>query len=209
LVVYLQMQGLASILSNYKIPAAFLLVGLILITSGFLSSVEFREFFGNKKVSYPEKSLVNSREFSEIKIDIAGAVVSSGVYSIKQGSRVQDAILAAGGFSKQANYQYIAKSINLSQKISDGQKLYIPTSSENSVTNIQIASIGSGEINSGLQIGINSADSKQLDELPGIGPVTSAKIIGGRPYSSIDELLSKKIVSKAVFEKIKDQISLN
>ena len=47
-----------------------------------------------------------------------------------------------------------------------------------------------------------------MDKLPGIGPVTAGKIIAGRPYSVIEELVSKKAVSKSVFEKIKELISL-
>ena len=55
---------------------------------------------------------------------------------------------------------------------------------------------------------INSADGSSLEELPGIGPVTAAAIISGRPYSSLNDLLTNKIVKSAVFEKIKKLITL-
>lgn len=60
---------------------------------------------------------------------------------------------------------------------------------------------------SGL-IGINSATEKELDTLSGIGPVTAQKIVGNRPYASINELLDKKIVGSKVFSQIKDKISI-
>jgi DNA uptake protein ComE-like DNA-binding protein len=58
-------------------------------------------------------------------------------------------------------------------------------------------------------ININEASEGQLDTLYGVGPATAQKIIGGRPYSDIQELLTKKIVSRSVFDKIKDRISIN
>ena len=58
------------------------------------------------------------------------------------------------------------------------------------------------------QININAASEQELDSLPGIGPIYAQKIINGRPYSSIDELLSKKIVGSKVFEEIKEKITV-
>ncbi len=60
----------------------------------------------------------------------------------------------------------------------------------------------------GVLININTASESQLDTLPGIGPVTAQKIIVGRQYGSIDELLSKKVVGAKVFEQLKDKISV-
>ena len=59
---------------------------------------------------------------------------------------------------------------------------------------------------SGDKLDINSASKDDLAKLPGIGPVTSQKIIDGRPYRAKNELVSKKIVSQGVYDKIKDQI---
>ena len=140
---------------------------------------------------------------AEIFVDVAGAVVKPGVYKLAAGSRIADAINTAGGFSPGADSQFISKGINLAQKLSDGVKIYVPQKGESgSVVGTAQSSSSSGLIN------INSATSNQLDTLPGIGPVTAQKIISGRPYSRIEELLEKKIVGASTFEKIKDKISI-
>jgi competence protein ComEA len=140
---------------------------------------------------------------AEIFVDVAGAVVKPGVYKLAAGSRIADAINTAGGFSSLADSQFISKGVNLAQKLSDGAKIYVPQKGESgSVVGIAQSSSSSGLIN------INSATSNQLDTLPGIGPVTAQKIIAGRPYSRIEELLEKKIVGASTFEKIKDKISI-
>jgi competence protein ComEA len=59
---------------------------------------------------------------------------------------------------------------------------------------------------SGAKIDINSASKDELEKLPGIGPATSQKVIDGRPYRGKNDLVTKKIVSKSEYEKIKDQI---
>ena len=58
----------------------------------------------------------------------------------------------------------------------------------------------------GEKLDINSASKDDLEKLPGIGPATSQKIVAGRPYRAKNELVNKKIITKAEYEKIKDQI---
>lgn len=140
---------------------------------------------------------------AELFVDVSGAVVKPGVYKLAYGSRVVDAINVAGGFSSLADPNFISKGINLAQKLSDGAKIYVPQKGESGST----LGAGSSFEASGL-ININSATANQLDTLPGIGPVTAQKIISGRPYSRIEELLEKKIVGATIFEKIKDKISV-
>ncbi|MFI5265545.1 MAG: ComEA family DNA-binding protein, partial [Candidatus Levyibacteriota bacterium] len=117
----------------------------------------------------------------------------------------QDAFIAAGGLNSSADRNYVARSINLASPLKDGMKIYVPKLGEapsNSISSSTSTSNGSGPVS------VNSASQEALEALPGIGPVTAGKIIAGRPYSSVDELLTKKAVGKSVYDKIKDSISL-
>jgi len=109
-------------------------------------------------------------------------------------------MLMAGGLSGNADQS----KINLAAKITDGQKIYVFAQGENTgTTSIKgITSITGSDL-----ININTASESELDKLPGIGPVTAQKIITSRPYSSLEELLTKKAVSSSVYEKIKGLIA--
>lgn len=141
---------------------------------------------------------------TKIVVDIEGAVVHPGMYNLASTSRVQDAIAIAGGLSTKADRGQVAKQMNLAAKLSDGMKLYIPFVGETAAAAAgqSIAGVSS------VSVSVNSASASELDSLPGVGPVTAQKIISSRPYSALDDLVSKKAVSQSVFEKIKDQISL-
>lgn len=186
------------LISQYKIPLILGLVGVVLVAGSFISSNLSKP---QSAADFPKESIVDVN-LSQIKVDIGGAVKNPGVYSFSRGERVEDVIAKAGGFAGNANSEYISKSLNLSQKISDGQKIYIPFEGESGLS--QVAGMGVPG-----KIGINSASSSQLEELPGVGPATAAKIIGARPYQSLEELLAKKALSKSVYEKVKDLVDLN
>jgi competence protein ComEA len=141
-------------------------------------------------------------------VDIEGAVVKPGVYSLPLGSRLKDGLIMAGGLSASADREKIAKSMNLAARLTDGAKVYFPKQGEiSSTVNTQSGVVSSSDVST--LININEASEGQLDTLYGVGPATAQKIIGGRPYSDIQELLTKKIVSRSVFDKIKDRISIN
>ncbi|PIZ98145.1 MAG: transporter, partial [Candidatus Levybacteria bacterium CG_4_10_14_0_2_um_filter_35_8] len=72
---------------------------------------------------------------------------------------------------------------------------------------VQAAVSNSGIAGNTGAINVNSASAQELDSLPGIGPVTAEKIISGRSYTSINDLLEKKVVSEKVFNQIKDKIT--
>lgn len=135
-----------------------------------------------------------------IVVEVSGAVQKPGVYHFSSGSRVDEALQAAGGITKDANSDFVAKSINRAGKLTDGQKIYIPEKSETAV-------LGETTSTTGL-INVNTATQSQLEHLPGVGPATATKIISNRPYGNLDELVDKKAVSAKVFEQIKEKISL-
>lgn len=148
-----------------------------------------------------------------ITIDVSGAVASPGVIILASDSRVQDAVKAVGGLTDKANNEWIAKNLNLAAKLSDAAKLYIPFIGEQGMTSGDINSGGSmsnvaAAGQGGGLININTATQAQIEALPGIGPVTAAKIINGRPYGVVEDLMTKKVVGQSVFEKIKEQVAI-
>lgn len=169
---------------------------------------------GVEFVSGDVQGASTSAATDKVFVDVSGEVQKPGVYQLESASRVQDALAAAGGLSADADRDYIARSVNLASPLHDGMKLYIPKEGEAASQELGASNSinrGSGQMpDSGIQglTSINSASQSELEALPGIGPVTAGKIISLRPYSSVDELLSKKAVGKSVYEKIKDSISL-
>lgn len=151
----------------------------------------------------PEVEVLSATDSNSAKIviQIDGAVNKPGVYELAFGARVNDAISAAGGLNAEADQTRI----NLAAKVADGQKVMIakigePTSTTSSTSSKSTTSSTS-------LININTGSASDLDKLPGVGPATAEKIIAGRPYSSLDEILTKKAVSSSVWQKIKDLIS--
>lgn len=146
----------------------------------------------------------------EISVDVEGGVQKPGVYSLKEGLRVQDALIASGGLSSKADREYVAQHFNLAQKLTDGAKIYIPKKGEvvaSAAQNYNSNDVsGFAASDNTRLININSATLDQLDTLPKVGPVTAQKIISGRPYASKDELVSKKILTQKTFEGLKDKI---
>lgn len=187
-------------LGLYKIP---LLLGGISIFAIALSilllvtSVQTTQPIQFSSDSASESSVLG---VTDLKIDIEGAVAHPGLYSLPEGSRVEDAITAAGGITAEVDQELFAKTINRAMKLVDGGKIFVPVVGASS----DLGSTGSVS----TLISINAGTEGQLDALSGVGPVTAKKIIDNRPYQTLEELVSKKAVSQSVFEKIKTQLSL-
>ncbi|MDQ5950830.1 MAG: competence protein ComEA [Patescibacteria group bacterium] len=153
-------------------------------------------------------------EPTSIYVYISGAVERPGVYPIEEGTRVADLISAAGGVSVTADKEYLNFELNLSQKLKDEQKVHIPFEGEVAKANEKKveASNASSALTDDISvvdlISINTATEKELDTLPGVGPTTAKKIIEGRPYTDINQLLEKKIVGQALFSEIQSQLKL-
>ncbi len=187
---------LASIFKEYWIPIVIGVAGLICLGYGLIYLLGSNQSAGEADEIVFEASENPEKPVKKIMIDIEGAVVSPGVYSLNEESRIQDVLILAGGLSPNANREWMAKNLNLAARLSDAMKIYIPSENEEVLVD---------ETNSG-QININSASESELDTLYGVGPATAKKIIDNRPYQTVDDLLSKKAVTDKVFEQIKDSI---
>ena len=142
-------------------------------------------------------------------VHITGAVPRPGIYALPEGSRVQDAIAAAGGFLAEAG----RSDINLAAFLIDGEKLDIPFVEGGSpvlptpVENNPVLPSSSTEL-----IDINTASSAELESLPGIGPTTAQKIIEYREqngaFVSTEDIINVSVIGPGLYERIKDLITV-
>lgn len=207
-------EKLLTLWSTNKLPLVLASIGLLLVLFGIFSMVKSENLEESgvilEEAASTENSLARRGLARQIVVDVSGAVLKPGVYKLAADARLQDALIAAGGLSQDANRDYVAKSLNLAVKLPDGAKVYIPKIGELASQKTQSIGGAANQIigtSEGL-INVNTASLSELDKLPGVGPVTAQKIVDNRPYSSVDELLSKKVVGSKVFGEIKEKISV-
>ncbi|MFO7678821.1 MAG: helix-hairpin-helix domain-containing protein [Chloroflexota bacterium] len=152
-----------------------------------------------------------------IQVYVNGAVAQEAIYSLPPGSRVQDAVQAAGGFTNEAN----AVVVNLVQPLFNGAQVYVPFVAEDASTPTAVLLTGSvPQNNQGAQaatmtgslVNINTADSAQFETLPGIGPSTAEKIIAYRdengPFAAIEAIMNVPGIGEGKFADIQDLITV-
>lgn len=140
---------------------------------------------------------------NSILVDVEGAVVHPGVYTLEYDARVDDAIQQAGGYAKNADIQAVARGINRAARLVDGAKLYIPAIGEQ-----VFAQEHTKESGVSRQVNINTASLSELETLSGVGPVTAEKVMTNRPYLTLEELVEKNVISQNLFTKLQPQLSL-
>ncbi|MDI3478044.1 MAG: competence protein ComEA [Thermoanaerobacterium sp.] len=149
--------------------------------------------------------LVNNEKPKEIKVYVTGLVKSPGVYTMKDGDRIDDAIKLAGGALEGADLS----NINLAEKVKDEQMIKIPKVGEDSSSTGVIGDVkkADGKIN------INKATKEELDTLPGIGEVTAQRIIDFREqhgnFQKIEDIMNVSRIGPKLFEQIKDKITVD
>lgn len=142
----------------------------------------------------------------DIVVYVSGAVNSPQLVSLKEGSRVADAVNKCGGFLPTAD----TGSVNMAQILTDGAQVRVlEKSTENTSQNSVNGQSGSVSSKEGM-VNINQADQKGLESLPGIGPAMAQRIIDYRSsngsFQTIEDLMKIKGIGKAKFEKIKERI---
>jgi competence protein ComEA len=149
---------------------------------------------------------------AQIRIHVLGAVNTPGVVALPSGSRVEDAIRAAGGLRTDAD----PGQLNLAAALQDGQQIVIgtrgqPAGQVNGGSAGAAQTGGSAGVTSG-KISLNSATEAQLESLPGVGPVMAGKIVAYRqqngPFTSVDQLKEVKGIGDKTFAQIKDHVQL-
>lgn len=142
-----------------------------------------------------------------ICIHVCGAVQTPGVYELQAGSRVYEAVQAAGGFTAEADQNYV----NQAQELADGAKLVIPTVEEAAKAREGEAAVEAAE--SDGKININTASEAQLCQIPGIGATRAAAIAAYREahgaFQKPEDIMKVNGIKEGMYEKIKDSISVN
>lgn len=153
------------------------------------------------RVEYINGNEVNKLEI--IVVDVEGAVMRPGVYELQGNARIKDALVSAGGMSVNADREYCEKNINLAEMVKDGEKVYIPfVGVTPSVDGYPKA------VSEAKMVNVNTASEALLDTLWGVGESRIKSIVKNRPYKNIDELVKKGSMTKAIFEKNKDILTV-
>lgn len=146
---------------------------------------------------------------AEVYVDVDGAVVSPGVYRLKDGARVAQAIDAAGGLAPEAD----VTGLNRASKVVDGQKIHVPTVGEQQASIAEVGVDGGASASSGVSgatglVNINTASAAELQTLSGIGPSMAQSIIDERTkngaFASVDDLMRVSGIGEKKLAKIKD-----
>jgi len=132
-------------------------------------------------------------------VHVVGAVRRGGLFRLPDGSRVADALTRAGGPTRRADLT----AVNLAAPLADGQQVVVPRRGPPGTSPSAPAS--------GARVSLASATLEQLDELPGIGPVTAQKIVDWRtthgPFGSVEDLDAVPGIGPARIEQLRDLVT--
>ena len=147
---------------------------------------------------------------AEIRVQVSGAVVSPGVYAMTEGKRVIDVIAAAGGVRPEADLS----GLNLARRVQDEAHYHVPYLGETPPPQVSPAtsqSTGTGGVSAGL-VDLNTADSRDLETLPGIGPVMAGRIIAHRevngPFGSIEDVENVPGIGPKTLESLRPLVTV-
>lgn len=190
----------------------------VLIVAGIVAVVAIYMLFGGQRPStvtsttQPTKSLAHSssaahRPAGKVVVDVKGAVNKPGVYELKRGARIAEAVNRAGGFRSDAD----GNQVNLAKQVSDQQMLYIPMKGEQ--TN-QAGSAGNspGQEMEAKTVNLNTANKEQLTTVTGIGDKKADLILAYRQqhgqFERVEDLKNITGFGDKTIAKIKDQLAV-
>lgn len=197
-----------------------LVIGLIVIVLIFsaivyvVSNNNEESYEGIYLNSQELEEVANVEEIEKIKIHIIGEINNPGIYELDIGSRIQDAIISAGGTNINADLD----KVNLAYELEDGQKIKIPSIFDeqtayiynDSGENVLVQDENSSQISK--KVNINKATETELQEINGVGPSLAQKIITYRnengKFKSIEDLKNVSGIGEKKYEIIKEYVSI-
>jgi len=185
--------------SNAQKRSLLIVAGLVLATSSLFI---LRTSSPSEAIAPPPLTLDVAAV--DITIDVQGAVNRPGVYKLTIGSRVVDAIKAAGGVTKAGD----PSDLNQARIIADGEQIYVyaksSTSGSTTKSTVKVKPKSSGFVL------VNRASAKEFEALDGIGPVLAARIVSYRkangPYATIEDLLQVPGIGTGTLSKFKSKL---
>ena len=141
-----------------------------------------------------------------VAVHVAGRVRRPGLVRLPAGSRVQDAIRAAGGSTAGADLD----AVNLARRLTDGEQILVPGPGDPPLPPPPGAAPDPGASPS-APLDLNTATHEQLDTLPGVGEVTAGRIIAYRsaqPFTAVDQLLEVPGIGQRRFDQLKDLVTV-
>lgn len=170
------------------------------ILRGAGSPVETASVTGGRSDSRALDRETDAAARPELFVHVSGAVVAPGLYLLRDGARVVDAVAAAGGFADGAD----ENAVNLARPIGDGEQLVVPL--VGAAPAAGAAPVGDGRIN------LNTATPSDLDTLPRIGPAMAERIIAWRDengrFTSVDDLLAVPGIGDKMLEALRDLVTV-
>ena len=152
---------------------------------------------------------------AQVAVYVCGAVERPGIVYLPEGSRKAEALEAAGGFSEDADRNYV----NLAAKIKDGEQIYFPTLAEGLVSERLVSEAEktvpgeAGGKEEGAAVNLNTADVAALCTLTGIGEARARDIIRYREqngrFERREDIMKVSGIKESTYEKIKEQISVD
>jgi competence protein ComEA len=223
--------SILELLKKYRTEAIFLCISLLSLIISFFISLRVlsepqkvdsgQDEEGSSAVVKIAPSIEPDESgSSDIAAEISGAVKKPGVYIFSSSARLDDLVHQAEGLSPLADREYFERNFNRARFLNDQEKIHVPSRKEieqGYFSDITLASgqpdgiLGAQEEEQGQSSGklnLNTATKEELMALPGIGEVTAGKIMDARPFSSFEEVVEKKVIGKAVSEKIAHDVEV-
>jgi competence protein ComEA len=187
-------------------------IGLAVVALVAVVAAVYALFQGLDERSAPPIVIEDAAANLPIVVEVRGEVEVQGVYELAPGARLQDAIMAAGGLSKEADLS----TVNLARRLRDGELVVISALPAPGSTPT-IPTAGAGEDtstkDSHARININTATAEELEALPAVGEVTAARIVAYReengPFRSVDDLIHVQGISDRTIDEFRDLVTTN
>lgn len=198
-----------SVSRSTALAGVFALLAILVIAGHRLAGT------GATEASEPVAPLETVRTASTqraLVVHVVGAVRRPGLFRLREGARVADAVARAGGATVNAELA----AVNLAAPLVDGTQVLVPRraiadGATSGATGDVLGAAGPGSTVPGRKPSLSSATAAELDELPGVGPVTAQKILDFRtehgPFGSVDDLDAVPGIGPATVEELRDLVT--